>query len=246
MIAGETNAPREQINKRQVLVELFTSEGCSSCPSADSVLIRLEKEQPVPGVRIITLSESVPYWNYLGWRDPYSLELSTQRQKAYAEALRRPSLYTPQMVVDGQAEFVGSDYGQALTAIERASRLEKAKIRLTGKLNGGALLLKGEIELPVAAGKSLVALRLAIVEDNLSSPVTHGENAGRKLPHCSIVRTLVNLVRTTDSPVSKFEKTIVLNPEWNEKELRVIVFAQDSENQRVVGSAECLLDRARH
>ncbi len=246
MIAGEKVGRSKCDSVKHVLVELFTSEGCSSCPPADLVLTRLEKEQPVPGVRIDTLSESVPYWNYLGWRDPYASELFTQRQKAYAEALRKTSLYTPQMVVDGQAELLGSDFGQALTEIQRASKFVKAKIRSSGRLTGGALRLKGEMNLPQGVVKGDFVVRLAVVEDNLSSPVTRGENAGRKLLHNSIVRTVVDLVRVTDIPVSKFEKTITLDAQWKERDLRAIVFAQDTKNQHIVGSAECALDRTRH
>src|SRR5213594_3831029 len=96
-----------------VLVELFTSEGCSSCPPADALLARLEKSQPVAEAEIIVLSEHVDYWNRLGWRDPFSSVEFTLRQQRYTEGFRRDGAYTPQMVVDGRVEFVGSDERQA-------------------------------------------------------------------------------------------------------------------------------------
>src|SRR5438128_11127648 len=92
-----------------VLVELFTSEGCSSCPPADAVLARLVREQPVQGVEILALSEHVDYWDSLGWQEPYSNRIFTDRQQTYSSQLRRGNIYTPQAVVDGPAAVLGSD-----------------------------------------------------------------------------------------------------------------------------------------
>src|SRR5207244_6474025 len=92
-----------------ILVELFTSEGCSSCPPADAVLARLHEKQPVPGVEIVALSEHVDYWNYIGWRDPFSDEQFSDRQSRYAKAVGRGRVYTPQVIVDGRLDVLGSD-----------------------------------------------------------------------------------------------------------------------------------------
>src|SRR6185436_18810022 len=131
-----------------VVVELFTSEGCSSCPPADRLLIELMKTQPVKDTLIIGLSEHVDYWNQLGWKDPFSDHLFSQRQSQYAAAAGTTDIYTPQMVVDGRDSFVGSDRAAAMAAIARAAATPKAPIvlgwtttnprKLTVQMTGGA------------------------------------------------------------------------------------------------------------
>src|SRR5215468_9246058 len=114
-----------------VIVELFTSEGCSSCPPADEVLARLEREQPVAGAEIIALGEHVDYWNQIGWTDPFSSRSFSERQGAYAETFRLDGAYTPEMVVDGRVEFVGSDWNKAVAAITQAASAPKADVQIT-------------------------------------------------------------------------------------------------------------------
>ncbi len=114
-----------------VLVELFTSEGCSSCPPADALLSRLGRTQPVRGADIIALEEHVDYWDRLGWKDPFSSEAATARQSEYGEAFGGNQVYTPQMIVDGRAEFVGSSDTDALRAIRAASQTPKPAIQLS-------------------------------------------------------------------------------------------------------------------
>src|SRR5947207_1240023 len=109
-----------------VLVELFTSEGCSSCPPADLLLARLQKEQPIKGVQVIPLSEHVDYWNQLGWTDPFSSGAFTSRQQSYSRAIRSTDVYTPQMLVDGTVAFVGSDSRKAIETLTAAARAPKA------------------------------------------------------------------------------------------------------------------------
>src|ERR1700752_5433890 len=130
-VGGGTRPANDTAQRTPVLVELFTSEGCSDCPAADALLERLDRSQPVRGVELIVLSEHVDYWNDIGWRDPYSLHEYSQRQGAYAGHFGIGSVYTPQMVVDGHFEFVGSDERGAIEAIEGAAKTEKIPVSIS-------------------------------------------------------------------------------------------------------------------
>src|SRR5580700_6234376 len=131
-----------------VLLELFTSEGCSDCPPADRLLGELDQNQPVPGAELIVLSEHVDYWDRLGWRDPFSSPQYTARQQEYASKFSRDGLYTPQLVVDGRFGFVGSDGREAVSTIQKAIR--DPKIAIANVTRAGNQL-SAHIELPASA-----------------------------------------------------------------------------------------------
>src|SRR4051794_31422178 len=113
-----------------VLVELFTSEGCSDCPPADALLAKLDATQPIMGAQIIVLSEHVTYWNHQGWSDPFSFEAMTERQEKYGRRFRLDSSYTPQMVVDGAEQFVGSNAHALSEAVRKEIALPKQAIAI--------------------------------------------------------------------------------------------------------------------
>ena len=165
-----------------VVVELFTSQGCSSCPPADALLELLDKDP-----NVIVLSEHVDYWNHLGWRDPFSSNAFSMRQQRYARVFNQDGPYTPQMVVDGRTQFVGSDERQARTAIARAVRTAKLPVKLARE---GDRVRVSVPALPADGKAKSAELWVALVRPEGSSQVPRGENAGRTLRHVAIVRSL--------------------------------------------------------
>lgn len=229
-----------------VLVELFTSEGCSSCPPADTLLTKLEQTQPVKGAMVITLSEHVDYWNRLGWKDPFSSADFSRRQGEYARALKLEDVYTPQMIVDGAIEFVGGRADKALKAIADAARLPKAKIGVSAdaamKVTApDSVSLKIQAELapdqPTGASRTgTVDVMLAIAESRLSSKVSRGENSGRELLHSSVTRKLTKIGSMEGSSFSA-EPTVRLDSNWKRADLKVVIFLQERSSRRVLGAA---------
>ncbi|TAN03316.1 MAG: DUF1223 domain-containing protein [Rhodanobacteraceae bacterium] len=143
----------EASERQPVLVELFTSEGCSSCPPADALLARLDVTQPIRGARVISLDEHVDYWNGLGWRDPWSAAQFTRRQNRYASTSDGASVYTPEMVVNGETGFVGSNAARAREVIASATHAPQAVVTLAraGALLGNAVSLSiGITQAPVS------------------------------------------------------------------------------------------------
>jgi hypothetical protein len=240
-----TGAPQEKPAARvPVVVELFTSEGCSSCPPADALLARLARTQPVEGAEIIALKLHVDYWNRLGWTDPFSSAAYSARQSRYAETFDTGSVYTPQMVVDGRAEFVGSAEAKALAAIAGAARAQKSPLELHVAAEAGALTVN--VRLPALAERTpgeAADVFLAITEDKLHSNVTAGENAGRALDHMAVVRSLRSLVRVQpgqpgDAPISV---RFALDPAWKRDALRVVAFVQEEKSRHILAAASAPL-----
>ena len=230
-----------------VIVELFTSEGCSSCPPADAALAQLQKTQPVAGAEVIALSEHVDYWNYIGWSDPFSSAAFSSRQDVYARALRQERVYTPQMIVDGQTEFVGNSINKVREAIAEAARSPKADVQIarktqTEKENQRIRLGVSVKNVPPVNQGDVAEVILAITEDELSSNVLRGENSGRKLPHTAVVREMRALGRAdSSSRTFDFETTAVIAKGWKRNDLRVVVFLQERARRRVLGAASMKL-----
>jgi hypothetical protein len=230
--SAETTAPRISGPAQPVLVELFTSEGCSSCPPADRLLQKLDRTQPVAGARIIVLSEHVDYWNSLGWRDPYSSALFTQRQQNYVARLHLSGAYTPQAVTDGQGDAIGSDEGEIRAAIGKAESRTKIPVDVQAQRSGA----NAQVQIQVGADSRGAAVYVALADDHAQSQVSRGENSGHTLQHVAVVRTL-QLAGKTDGR-SAFAKTLTLPiKDPNAGAWRVVVFLEDS-SSRILGSAE--------
>ena len=229
-----TENPQTEIvnpqTKEMVLVELFTSEGCSSCPPADKALAFLQREQPAPQAEIITLAWHVDYWDYLGWKDEFSSAAFSQRQETYGRRFKIDSIYTPQMVVDGQTEFVGNNQGKAVNSVVEAAKIKKAKVELSFDAD------KLKINISEISKTENATVFVAIAEDNLSSNVKRGENSGRVLQHISVVRDLktVGVVDGSNSTFST-ETALQVQPNWKKENLKIIVFVQENESRKILG-----------
>ncbi|MCI0356762.1 MAG: DUF1223 domain-containing protein [Acidobacteria bacterium] len=220
-----------------VLVELFTSEGCSSCPPADALLMRLDQEATVAGAEVIVLSEHVDYWNYIGWTDPFSSPQYSERQKVYAETLGS-QVYTPQMVVDGSEDFLGSDGQRARAAIARASRKRKARVEIQavgGNAAGKFRLALRVTELPAGTAGEAADLLVAITEDHLTVAVPRGENSGRRLSHTSVVRRLERVAELDGEREFSMELEVPAGAGWKAKDLRAVAIVQERQSRRVRG-----------
>jgi hypothetical protein len=219
-----------------VLVELFTSEGCSDCPPADALLGKLDRSQPVRNAQLVVLSEHVDYWNDIGWKDPYSSHEFSVRQGDYAHRFRLDSAYTPQMVVDGDAQFVGSDERRAIQAVEGAAKVEKVPVALSSvHLEGNTLVAHVETGvLSSSTSSKLANVLLALADDNDQSDVRRGENAGRILTHVAVVRNLTQV--GTISRGGAFSGDVkVSSANATPRNLRVVAIVQEMAAGRVLG-----------
>jgi hypothetical protein len=216
-----------------VIVELFTSEGCSSCPPADRLLSRL------PGafsdIEVIPLSEHVDYWNQLGWQDRFSAPLYSMRQQDYGRLFRLESVYTPEMVVNGEAEFNGTDENRAQQEIRKAAQNPRADLDISMQ-SREVVHLKAE-HLP--RGTRAADVFLVITETNLETAVRAGENGGRRLRHTGVVRSLSNVGRvdSRNAPTFSADAKLNLNPDWKLENVKLVLFVQDRSNRRIVGVA---------
>lgn len=222
-----------------VLVELFTSEGCSSCPPADALLERLVSTQPGAGAEIIGLGQHVDYWDQLGWKDRFSSAALTSRQQAYSARFSNESIYTPQMVVDGRAEFVGSDAAAARTAIDRAAATRHAVVRI-GVEPGAADRLAVSVavtDLPPVGTGDRADIIVAVTEDQLRSDVKRGENHGRTLAHAAVVRHMTTAGEVVADGASAARAVIPIGSDWRRANLKIVAFVQERRGRTVLGSA---------
>lgn len=184
-------------NKGFAVVELFTSEGCSSCPPADALVAKIEKEDKDMPVYI--LAYHVDYWNRLGWKDVFSSAEYSKRQNEYAGYLHLQQIYTPQIVVNGKTEFVGSEEGTLRNAIKTSLQTASpAQLSLNVSSAGQG---KANVKYSAVGTNANTVLLLAVLQKNAQTKVERGENGGRTLSHVQIVRKLQKVALNTKSGV---------------------------------------------
>lgn len=222
-----------------VLIELFTAEGCSSCPPADTFLRQLDSSQPIPGATLIVLDEHVDYWDGKGWKDPFSSAALTDRQRSYERGLGVSEPYTPQFIVDGTTEMRLSDRKKIAQVLMDAAAAPKMPVRIDSihVEPGTPVLVTGKIavEGDGARRKSDVFLGLAL--DHSESKVLRGENRGQTLTHVAVLLNLVKL--GSMQPGQKFSQDfrVPLKAGVDPDNVRLIAFVQESGYGKVVGAA---------
>ncbi|HZQ19957.1 MAG TPA: DUF1223 domain-containing protein [Terriglobales bacterium] len=219
-------------NSKPILIELFTSEGCSSCPPADALLRALDSAQPIVGAQLIVLEEHVDYWDDQGWRDPFSSHSFTVRQTDYVEHLHlKDGPYTPQMVVDGTEAFVGSDRTLLARALQKVVVAPKISIDISSPhIESGKLiahLSTGEVPT-----KAEVFIALAL--DHAQSQVLRGENGGKHLEHVAVVKRLSNVGKVKKG--ESFSKDVSLGLDSSEQPYRMVAFIQEGSDGPVLGA----------
>ncbi|WFE54217.1 DUF1223 domain-containing protein [Micromonospora sp. WMMD1155] len=220
------------------VVEMFTSQGCNSCPPAEELLTEIERDARERGKAVFGLGFHVDYWDDLGWPDQFADPAYTARQEAYARALGTRGLYTPQMVVNGTVEFVGSDRRQASGAIASALATRPAT-RLTlsvAELDGRRVALDYEAERP----PDDTVVNVAVVERGLDSEIARGENAGRTLRQDNVVRAFASATLNA----GRGRVDVVTPREFDPRRAAVVAYVQENGYGAVVGATHVELSDA--
>jgi hypothetical protein len=228
-------AQTPQTNRTPVLVELFTSEGCSSCPPADALLAKFDQTQPISGAEIIVLGEHVDYWDGQGWHDRFSSHQYTERENEYCGRLHVESSYTPQMIVDGTDQFVGNDAAHAVRAIQHAAQTPKIKLTLSQPVVD-AQKVSASVSSPAPMTTKKADLYAALLDPKDTTEVRGGENGGRRLQHVGVVRSLQRIGKLKDLGAGPVSFSLNAPADGKPSEMRVVVFAQESGQGTVLGA----------
>ena len=224
-----------------VLVELYTSEGCSSCPPADALLESLLRDQPVARAEIIAVGLHVDYFNSLGWKDSFSSSAFTARQRSYSPIAGDDNLYTPQIVVDGRDVVEGTKGDLVRRAIDSAANRPHLGLRVAARTAADRVQLTIDVP-PAPSTAEKIHVLAAITEDGLSSVVTRGENNGRTLHHVAVAR-VVQEVNVLSATRASLEKQLPLGKGWGRTGLRAAVWLQGAKSRHVYGAAAAALAR---
>ncbi|KAA2242610.1 DUF1223 domain-containing protein [Chitinophaga agrisoli] len=219
-------------NKGFAVVELFTSEGCSSCPPADELLESIQRDNK--NKELYLLAFHVDYWDHQGWKDRFSDHAYTERQLQYVNWLRLSTAYTPQIVVNGSAEYIGSSQGEVLKAISAGlSQQSNNTLTLNGRISGNELAVTYD----GAGADKKTELVLALVQRSAHSNVKGGENTGRQLTHVQVVRQL----REVDIN-SKKAITLDLPNDFDKNSFELVGFVQDKRDGHITAAARAVLE----
>jgi hypothetical protein len=241
-LKNENNAMATGVSSagaRPILVELFTAEGCSSCPPADALLQMMDTSQPVSGAQLIVLSEHVDYWDHEGWKDPNSSPELTARQSAYVRALGLKTPYTPQIIVDGTRELRAGGPQQIGDFFQEAVAAPKISVRI-GEMAvdaGDPAALRMRIEADGNPDKRNAEVYVAVALDRVESQVLRGENSGRHLTHVAVVQQLTKIGKLEKG--KSFDQTVQLKlkPGTDPKTVRIVAFVQEPGPGRLLGAS---------
>ena len=220
--------------QQPVVVELFTSEGCSSCPPADAMLVKLSHQRNTSIANLILLEEHVEYWNDGGWHDRFSGPTYTERQYDYVKDLHLKTAFTPQIVIDGHFQTSGNNPAEVQQFLLQAAKAPKpaaVTLRLTSP---------DKLEVTIGnPSRAKMEVLFAVTEDDLTTKVSAGENGGRTLTHSAVVRELHRVASTSDD---KFDKVINLpdKSDWKKPDLRAIVLVENPSSGEILGAAQIL------
>jgi len=223
-----------------ILVELYTSEGCSSCPPADALLESLQREQPVAGAEIVSLGLHVDYFNQLGWKDAFSSATFTARQDSYSAVFGSDNLYTPQIVVDGAAAIPGNESALVRRAVAAAVTRPHSPLRLAASVAGDKVMRTIDVS-AMPSNAERMQLLAAITEDGMTSIVNKGENQGRTLHHVAVVRHL-QLVGPIAAKAAPVQSRLQIERGWG-PHLKAVVWLQAAKSRHVYGAASIPLAR---
>lgn len=201
------------------VVELFTSEGCSSCPPADRVLLKIAAENK----EVYVLSYHVDYWDHLGWKDPFSQPLFTERQRQYAKQFNLESIYTPQVVINGAEELVGSDEQRLRSSLLRSGTLPSFNLSAERK-NAATINLTYELKITEP-----MKVQIALIQPKAVNEIKRGENSGRTLHHVNVVR----LLKTLDANSASSSVVVNVPASLQDKAFEILLFTQAKNNNQI-------------
>ena len=233
------SAPTSSSDLHPVLIELFTSEGCSSCPPADIILQRLDDYQPIAGAQLIVLSEHVTYWDHDGWKDPNSSPALTDRQSSYETALAENESFTPQFVVDGNHEVHIEHIEQMEDVLKKAKDEPTIPIRIADVKVDPAdpTILRAHIDTGADSEKHAADVYVAVALNRVESQVLKGENGGKHLVHVAVVQQLTKIGKLPKGKTFAQDIQLKLKPGTDLRNVRLVAFLQESGLGKMLGAA---------